>query len=76
MPGLTTVTSGGPDDAGQSATSTTVQPTPPMAHLQWQKPANGSDILATAQIRWHRTFLILIANTAPSFPARIATPQG
>ena len=26
-----------------------------MAHLRWQKPANGSDMLAIAQIRWHRT---------------------
>lgn len=26
-----------------------------MAHLRWQKPANGFDIVATAQIRWHRT---------------------
>lgn len=26
-----------------------------MAHLRWQRPANGSDVLAIAQIRWHRT---------------------
>ena len=27
-----------------------------MAQLKWQKPADGSDTLAIAQIRWHRTF--------------------
>jgi len=31
------------------------QPRPPMAHFRWQKPANGSDMLAIAQIRWHKT---------------------
>jgi hypothetical protein len=24
-------------------------------HLRWQKPADGSDTMAMAQIRWHRT---------------------
>ena len=28
---------------------------PSMAQLRWQKPANGSDMLAIAQIRWQRT---------------------
>ena len=28
--------------------------------LRWRNPANGSDTLAMAQIRWQRTFLILI----------------
>lgn len=26
-----------------------------MAQLRWQKPANGSETLAIAQIRWQRT---------------------
>jgi len=29
---------------------------PSMAQLRWQKPANGSDTLAIAQIRCQRTF--------------------
>ena len=29
----------------------------PMAHRRWQKPADGSDTLAMAQIRWQRTFI-------------------
>jgi hypothetical protein len=31
-----------------------------MAQLRWQKPANGSDTLAMAQIRWQRTSLIQV----------------
>jgi hypothetical protein len=27
----------------------------PMAQLRWQKPADGSDTLAMARIRWQRT---------------------
>jgi hypothetical protein len=27
-----------------------------MAHLRWQKIADGSDILAMARLRWHETF--------------------
>jgi hypothetical protein len=37
-----------------------------MAQLRWQKPANGSDTLAMAQIRWQRTSLRLSALVATS----------
>jgi hypothetical protein len=31
-----------------------------MAQLRWQEPADGSDTLAIAQIRWYRTFTDLL----------------
>ncbi len=31
-----------------------------MAQLRWQEPADGSDTLAIAQIRWHGTALFFL----------------
>ena len=41
------------------------QPRSSMAHLRWQKPANGSDMVAIAQIRWQRT-PSLVSITSPN----------